>query len=317
MKDQYFTDEPDFFKRDFLEDVLDSCLQLVRFAELIMLTPPDASGEGDHRKKYACGKRRRVLYEFLQECRAGNRCVTEMQRYYRGKRFAYWAHSAAYRYDDRQEYFNAVPTEHLQHALIFADPDIGLEWGNGDRDKYLGDDSARSIVARSTGSIIIVYQHLQRHKGRAPADLAERCRRLQSLAGTDFSAFIADRDVALLATKNAVLRDTLCQTILGHAEKHSLSCGGFGADEVKVNEVMARLIACTKQQTAAAAKVRATSRYCACGCGRPTRRNWYPGHDGIFYGAALQAARELGPKAIDASALQERTTAILAARGAR
>ncbi len=54
MKDQYFTDERDFFKWDFLDEVLERCKELRMVTNLIMLTPADDSGQGN-RDQYECG----------------------------------------------------------------------------------------------------------------------------------------------------------------------------------------------------------------------------------------------------------------------
>lgn len=118
MKDQYFTDEHDFFKWDFLEDVLDGCPDLQIFTNLTMLTPPDNSREGG-RERFECGGRRRELYDFLRACRHGRRAVAEIRRYFEGKGIVYYGNELLYSCARREEYFSGVPNEALKTALIF------------------------------------------------------------------------------------------------------------------------------------------------------------------------------------------------------
>ena len=314
MKDQYFTDEHDFFKWDFLEDVLDACSELERFTNIAMLTPPDASGEGN-RDQYPCSNRRQELYNFLQECRGGKRAVAELERHYSHKRYRYWQHAAPYTWEDRETYFDAVPKESLEDALIFFDPDIGLEWGSHSYmreqgiDKYVFDESVRSIARRCKRAIIVIYQHLQRNRAHSLADAQQRCRRLHRLVNTDFSLFLSDGKIAFLTvTTDPALRGKLCEAVLAHAGKHGLRCAGDAENDVTVDDFEG-------VDGAKRTRVQRTTRQCACGCGRHTQRTWYPGHDAIAASAAKRAARELGAEATP-TALEERTSAILAARWA-
>jgi hypothetical protein len=318
MKVQYFTDEHDFFKWDFLKDILDASPELKRFTNLAMLTPPDASGEGS-RNRYPCSNRRQALYDFLQECRDGKRAVTELARYYSHKRFTYWQHAGPYTWEDHEAYFDTIPDECLEEALIFFDPDIGLEWGGHSYmreqgiEKYVFDDSVRAIARRSKRAIIVVYQHLQRDKGRSLADAQERCRRLHRLVATDFSVLLSDGEIGFLAaTTDSELRGKLCEAVLAHAGKHGIHCAGHAKKDVPPSNLGN---AAAIPVLAKPARALRTPRLCACGCGGQTQRTWCPGHDAIAASAAKRAARELGADAT-AEALQQRTSAILAARRA-
>jgi len=236
VKDQYFTDRRDFFKWEFLEDVFDGIPELATFANLPMWTPPDDSREGQQ-QPYSCGERRRALFDFLSALRTPGRSALEIRKYFQNKRVAYYANERSYCYASRDEYFDSVPDSALRKALVFFDPDIGLASGTmaymrrRGVDKYLFDDSVKSVAGRSTDALFIVYQHLQRDKRQHPANLSERCRRLRELVGCDFSAFLHDGEVAFLAAaKQAELRDKLSGVIVAHAEKHGLQCGGYLAE---------------------------------------------------------------------------------------
>jgi hypothetical protein len=133
VKDQYFADKRDFFKWDFLEDLLDGCPELKCFANITMLTPPDDSKEGNL-KAYEVGHRREALYKFLQSCLIeGRQKVSGMRDYFQGKRFSYFPYrdsaETPYTFESRDDYFAKIPQEKLQQALVFFDPDIGLQAG--------------------------------------------------------------------------------------------------------------------------------------------------------------------------------------------
>jgi hypothetical protein len=312
MKDQYFTDERDFFKWDFLEDLLDSLPELSRFTNLAMMTPPDRSGEGGF-VQYPCGNRRRELYQFLHQCRNENRVVMELARHYAEKRFAYWQHPETYMWDERDQYFGRVTADQLADALIFFDPDIGLERRNESYmrnqgiDKYLADDSLQSIAARSKRSVIVVYQHLQRDKRLTLANARERCQRLQQLVGTASSHLVCDGDIAFLTTtNNPLLTDKLRDAVNVHAKNHHLHQDTITEHDGQTNG---------STTTTSTRPTRATRALhpCACGCGGQTRRTWCPGHDAIAASATNRAKKELGHNA-SAEALQHRVAAILQAR---
>src|SRR5687767_1894009 len=111
MKDQYFADRRDFFKWDFLEDLLDGCEQLKTLTNIVMLTPSDNPKEGNLKIKKQ-GSRRERLYKFLQSCSGSKRRVSAMRNYFKDKedkRIQYHPHEIPYEYKHRKEYFKKVP----------------------------------------------------------------------------------------------------------------------------------------------------------------------------------------------------------------
>jgi hypothetical protein len=241
MKNQYFADKRDFFKWDFLEDLLAGCPGLATFVNVVMLTPPDDSREGNL-KGYACGDRREPLFRFLQECLAnGKQNVSEMRTYFRGKPFAYYPHGDSlenpYSFDSREEYFGSIPNDMLARALVFFDPDIGLEAGSmsymrrSGISKYLFLDSLRSVTLRaSDDSAIVVYQHLQRDRNRFWDDVEDRSNRFRAAVQATGTAFITDRDIAFLAaSRDPQVRLKVSNAVVAHAHKHGYDCGELAA----------------------------------------------------------------------------------------
>ncbi len=241
MKDQYFADKRDFFKWDFLEDLLDGCPALKSFTNITMLTPPDDSREGNL-NAYEPSHRREQLYKFLQGCLTdGKQKVSEMQRYFQGKRFSYYPHrdsaQSPYTYESREDYFVSVPADKLQQALIFFDPDIGLNAGSmsymrrSGISKYLFDESLSAVARRvSDDSVIVVYQHLPRDRNRFWDDVEERCGRFRDLVGAKGAAFLTDRDIVFLATsREPTVRLKMSNIVVAHAHKHGLDSGELAA----------------------------------------------------------------------------------------
>lgn len=241
MKNQYFADRRDFFKWDLLEDLLTGASELTTFVNVTMLTPPDDSREGNL-KGYDCGNRREPLFRFLHECLAGGKQnVSEMRRYFEGKPFKYYPHGDGlenlYCYDSRESYFGSIPNEILQRALVFFDPDIGLNAGTPSYmrrsgiSKYLFEASLKSVALRaSDDSAIVVYQHLQRDRNRFWDELADRCNRFRDAVQAKGAAFITDRDIAFLATsRNPQVRLKMSNVFVAHAHKHGYDCGDLAA----------------------------------------------------------------------------------------
>lgn len=234
MKDQYFADKRDFFKWDFLEDILDGCPKLKTFINISMLTPSDKTGQGNL-KNYEPGKRRKPLHTFLQSClKNGKRRVSEIGKYFQKKgRFKYYSYLDSYTYASREKYFKGIPKKELKQALVFFDPDIGLDIGTmkymrqSGINKYLFDESLATVSRRaSDNSVVVVYQHLQNNRNKRWNDIKERCVRFRNSAGAKRAVFLTDGTVAFLVTsKNPTTCLKASNIVVAHAHKHGLDCG--------------------------------------------------------------------------------------------
>lgn len=138
-----------------------------------------------------------------------------------------------YSYATREAYFRTIPDSSLQGAVVFFDPDIGLNAGSDSYmrrvgiDKYLFHEDLRGLSPRiGDSSVVVVYQHLQRDRSRFWDDIEDRCLRVCSALGTSGASFVTDRDVAFLVTaRDSVIRLAGARTIVEHAHKHGLDCG--------------------------------------------------------------------------------------------
>ena len=235
MKNRFFADKRDYFKWDFLEDLLDRCPELQTFTNIVMLTEDDETNQGQH-TKYKREDRRTNLYKYLQSClNSRERCVTKMRAYFQNRPFVYYPYrdDSFYTYESRKEYFCNIDRQQLQRALVFFDPDIGLQTGtitymkgkNGKGlDRYLFNESL-SLVSQKTpdDSIIVVYQHLQWNRTRRRDDARERCDRFRIIVGSPSAVFVTDWDIAFLATsRNLSVYEKLKATVMKHSERHGL-----------------------------------------------------------------------------------------------
>jgi len=67
---------------------------------------------------------------------------------------------------NRAAYFKEIAKENLDDAVVFLDPDNGLEvksTGDGNGDKYVRSDEVELIYSRmGENSVLVIYQHLPR-----------------------------------------------------------------------------------------------------------------------------------------------------------
>src|SRR4051794_30215725 len=145
MKHQYFGDRRDLFKYDLLLDLLSAVPTLERLTFVPMLTPDDDTRQGN-RIAVLHGRRSAALAEFLNDCRQDKRQDLRALREFMQKAgvvYEPYRDSVFFDHDQRDEYFASIPAGSLTRALVFLDPDIGLEPSNprqmrrGGPEKYL------------------------------------------------------------------------------------------------------------------------------------------------------------------------------------
>ena len=204
MKDQYFGDDRDYFKYDLIID-LATCLQIPRFTNIVMLTPPDRRGDGK-RTNYKVGNRSRDLYTFLQasvkmQCRK----VSRLKEFFKTteKRIEYipYKDDILFNGKRRDEYFNSIRTEWLEKAVIFMDPDIGLK-PRSQRESSVNHVLPREMqhlkATMSASSILVMIQFRGRMKWCDRfAYLKEKMDRFDAIYNSDiaFICLTKDREI--------------------------------------------------------------------------------------------------------------------------
>jgi hypothetical protein len=166
MKNQYFGDSRDYFKYDVLERLVTD-IPLDQLTCLWMLTQPDRTGEG--RVRFVPDAELPELTAFfrarLDSDDASHRSVSEMAKYFGSRPFRFTSYRDRredFGHATRSQYFEEVPAEALQHAVVFFDPDIGMEPRKATR-KHLRFAELEAVLARmDASSIAVVYQHQRR-----------------------------------------------------------------------------------------------------------------------------------------------------------
>ena len=221
MKNQYFGDKRDYFKYDLIID-LASCLQIPCFTNIVMLTRSDESDDGKF-TRYKPGKRNRNLYEFLQDsvkkqCRRVSRLREFFGALEKGIEYLPYRDDIFFEGRWRDEYFNSIPPEWLEKAVIFVDPDIGLK-PRSPRESSVNHVLPREIrqleATMGSSSILVMIQF------RGYMKWCDRFSYLKEKIGR-FDA-IYNSDIAFIClVENCGMRARLKECLLRHATDHQL-----------------------------------------------------------------------------------------------
>ena len=235
MKNQYFGNGRDLFKYDLLLDILAGVPALARRLTYVpMLTPDDASGEGAHRPQ-RIGRRRAHLAAFLA---SGIRDIRTLGAFFMVEGVKYLPYRVADYFDpaQRAEYFASIPAAALE-ALIFFDPDVGLETGSqrymrrGGSEKYLLYEEVASVFRRATASsAVVIYQHLQRNKRKLAGDIIARAEGLGRALAVPGVGYVTDDDVVFYGVgRSARVHEPLLRAFEAHGSRHHLAAGELPA----------------------------------------------------------------------------------------
>ena len=229
MKNQYFGDKRDLFKFDLMLDLMESG-RFERLSYVPMLTASIlGSREGKLVPRDAKGHRL-ALFEFLDAARVNGDGIRNWHRYF-GRHGsygfdAYRDRSEDYSHAARETYFGGINAEMLRRACILIDPDIGVERGSSSnmnrygREKYLFFDELEAILDRSDGSLIVVYQHLQKDERKRLTDIGFHLGKFAERLGLSTVPFVRESDLAFYAiTREDDLRNLAARTFSLHAEK--------------------------------------------------------------------------------------------------
>jgi hypothetical protein len=197
VKSQYFGDVRDFHKYNLLLDLIGGYRQLTN---VVMLTPNDETKEGKKRG-YEQGELRADVYDFL---RTHDRNIAHLPKLFAGRSFTYNHYDKPFTYKGRDAYFASIPEGWLKDAVVFCDPDIGLEderaYTQKAPTKYVWFKEAAGLWERMQDSCLVVYQHLTLDANKRDKQVAAKTDRLQTELKTDVSA-MRYGDIAFLTAK--------------------------------------------------------------------------------------------------------------------
>ena len=173
MKNQYFGDRNDYFKYDLLIFLAEELTGIKKLSAIWMLTQDDGSTDGGS-IKYRRGAGNKFLFSFLQTGLIGGRQVSKIAEYFSkyhfsqdgGFGFNSYRDDSFFTHSNRKSYFDEIPAEFLQSAIVFLDPDNGLEVKSADGKslhRYVKFEEVRAIYDRmNSDSCLVIYQHLPR-----------------------------------------------------------------------------------------------------------------------------------------------------------
>jgi hypothetical protein len=167
MKNQYFGDKRDYFEYDVLERLATEPPGIQRLTCLWMLTPPDETGQGQ--VPFGPDPELPRLTEFfrirLDSGAPERRRVSEMSQYFGSQPFdflSFQENREDFGPATRREYFESVPLEALRRAVVFFDPDVGMEPGRA-TEKHLRFAELGDVLARiDATSVAVVFQFARR-----------------------------------------------------------------------------------------------------------------------------------------------------------
>ncbi len=178
MKNQYFGDIRDLFKYDLIQQIMQQCPTLKQFSFIPMLTANDTRTDGnrrgfnDKRMQGRPGSGNDELVKYLHKYHSiapEDRDFTEIGYFFEKKGIQTKIYDSSdhsleeyFTHRKRQEYFSNIPKDILESALVFVDPDNGLEVKKSSH-KHILYSEVKSLLDRmSEDSLLMLYQHYPR-----------------------------------------------------------------------------------------------------------------------------------------------------------
>jgi hypothetical protein len=169
---KYFGDSRDYFKYDLMTSILND-LMFDNYVFVPMLTNHRIDNEGNKLPKMIGGKSESLL-SFIGDCGTKNLCHWEnwLSGYVTNYKTVEPVNEVFFSDDTREDYWVSF-TDHLKdrNALIFLDPDTGLESGTNSylkkkgREKYILNHEIELLYEKlDHSSVLMVYQHLPNNK---------------------------------------------------------------------------------------------------------------------------------------------------------
>ena len=222
---KYFGDSRDYFKYDLITAVIERT-SLRHYVFVPMLTKHRDNSEGQKSPTNRRDKSEDLL-RFIAKC--GSKSLTHwelwLQRYVQSYATVEPVDSTFFSDDDRNSYWSAfLPKLSQKNALVFIDPDTGLETGKSwylkkmGRDKYILNDELRRVVAEiDDSSALMIYQHLPNDKRRHMAAVDKKLEQVRSNVGSIYACAYREDDLAFIcASKTEALHDEITRVLAGY-----------------------------------------------------------------------------------------------------
>jgi hypothetical protein len=232
MKNQYFADHRHLFKYDLLLDVLADVPGLDRRLTYVpMLTPDDPRGEKP-RQSPASGGRRPHLAAFLTR---GMRNISTLRAFFAVEGLRYYPYRDTEYFDPnhRQEYFDSIPDAQLSTALVFLDPDVGLEPESEEDLRHTGTggyllygDVVSLLNRMGESSVMVISQHLARGQRRLVDQILAQGQELAGRLDLPGIAYVTDEEVIFYGVgRSGEVHQALIRAFERHGNRHALAAG--------------------------------------------------------------------------------------------
>jgi hypothetical protein len=170
MKHQYFGDARDYLKYDVLDRLASDLRGIETLTCLWMLTPSDNTGQGQ--VAFVPDAELEELTAFFKERftdpDSERRRVSEMANYFAPRPFSFVSYGdedETFSMSTRTRYFREVPGEALQRAIVFFDPDTGMEPSRSDEHHLRFGELASNFERMDETSVAVVFQFARRGEG--------------------------------------------------------------------------------------------------------------------------------------------------------
>lgn len=225
---KYFGDIRDYFKYDLMTSIL-ADMKIGNYVFVPMLTNHRIDNEGNKRPRMDGGKSAPLL-SFIGDCgsKSLNHWENWLNQYVENYKTVEPVNETFFEDDSRDGYWVSF-SEHLKEkkALIFLDPDTGLESGTNSylrkmgREKYILNHEIEMLHNHlDPSSVLMIYQHLPNNKHIHEQAVSKKI--IQLRASNEHSLVCGYREddlVFLFMSKDATLFTHLCSILTNYHAK--------------------------------------------------------------------------------------------------
>lgn len=211
---RHFGDDRDYFKHDLISWIIGDKNNEASLRNLVyvpMLTVHrDDNKEGNRKPDTKCNRSEELL-DFMAKC--STKSLEHWQRWYTKKvKVANYqtidpVDKTFFAHETRSEYWkkfkHLIPTE---NALVFVDPDTGMETGTMGYmkrqgfDKYIFNQELLLDLVKllHPSSVLMIYQHLSNNADTRPEQVDKRCYQMAGVFHQRFTLAYREDDLAFL-----------------------------------------------------------------------------------------------------------------------
>jgi hypothetical protein len=203
---KFFGDDRDYFKYDLITSIFTAGL-FKKYVFIPMLTEQRKDTQGRIVPKYN-GDKSLKLFNFISTChtKSLNHWETWLTPYVVSYQTVQSVDETYFRNERRTDYWERFkPLMGTAEALVFVDPDTGLQTGTPKYQKKMGPEKyvlgdELNVLFRSlhNSSALMIYQHLPRDKKEHASSVYKKLRQVQSFCGTDLTCAYRENDLAFV-----------------------------------------------------------------------------------------------------------------------